>query len=569
MYNVRKISRWIFFPALIIVLSVISIGSGNYQALHNSSNSSIIEGELLLTIEKDANINSILHSINPDAVFSTELISQELNLWLIKQTKGENDSPTQLLSRFESHPKIKNVQLNHIVTLRENAPDDPRFEEQWGLKNTGQHGGTPNADIKALKAWDITTGGFTKDGEEIVVAVIDNGFYLDHTELNFKKNLNEIPANKIDDDRNGYVDDYNGWNVISGNDSILSFDHGTRVCGIIGAKGNNNAGITGVNWKVSILPVQIKAHPEIDEASVLKAYSYVLRQRRIYNISNGENGCFIVAANTSFGIDFGKPEDHPIWCEFFDYMGKEGILNVAATMNNSSNVDITGDIPTTCPSDYLISVTSTTPQDELFGGAAYGPRSIDVGAPGINVLSTIPGNFYSMSGGTSLAAPHVSGTIALIYSGAHQSYLDYGNIHPDSLALKIKRYLLEGTDKLPSLQGKLLSGGRLNLFNPVIRIDRPMNLEGQVIPTTYTLSQNYPNPFNPSTRITYDILDPVNVKIIVYNGLGQKISKIVDSFHTKGRYSIQFNAEALPAGIYYYKIQSKYFSEVKKMVLLK
>src|SRR5690606_16376906 len=262
------------------------------------------------------------------------------------------------------------------------------------------------------------------------------------------------------DDRNGYIDDYNGWNAASGNDSIISLDHGTRVCGIIGAKGNNNNGIAGVNWRVSLLPIQIKATPEIDEATVLKAYSYVLKQRQLYNMTNGEKGCFIVAANSSFGIDFAKPEDHPLWCEFFDVMGKEGILNVAATMNNSSNVDLTGDIPTSCPSNYLISVTSTTSFDELFGGAAYGSKSIDIGSPGVSILSTIPGNFYSISGGTSLASPHVAGAVALLYSAAHQSYLDYGAAYPDSMALRIKKFILEGSDKLPTLQGKILSGGR-------------------------------------------------------------------------------------------------------------
>src|SRR5690606_32397340 len=222
-----------------------------------------------------------------------------------------------------------------------------------------------------------------------------------------------------------------------------------------------------------------------------------------------------------------------------------------------------------CPSNYLISVTSTTSVDELFGGAAYGSKSIDIGAPGVSILSTIPGNFYSISGGTSLASPHVAGAVALLYSAAHQSYLDYGAAYPDSMALRIKKFILEGSDKLPTLQGKILSGGRLNIFNPVIRIDRPMSFEEQVIPTTYKLSQNYPNPFNPSTNITYDILDAVNVKIVVYNLLGQEISKIVDSFHTKGRYTVQFDAGSLPAGVYYYRIQSKYYSDVKKMILLK
>lgn len=564
----KKISGWVFSIVVLVSTCFLSLGTSEENNSANQTTSRI-EGEILVKLEKGINPSQVFSEISNQSAYTSELISAELDLWLFKYEEGEVDSPDQLLNSFNSSPFVKSAQFNHIVTLRENAPDDPQFDQQWGLQNTGQHGGTANADIKALKAWDYTTGGNTINGKEIVIAVIDNGFYLDHIDLSFRKNILEIPSNGIDDDRNGYIDDFNGWNAVSGNDSIISLEHGTRVCGIVGAKGNNNSGIAGVNWKISLLPIQIKALPEIDEATVLKAYSYVLRQRHLYNITDGEKGCFIVAANSSFGIDFGRPEEHPLWCEFFDHMGEEGILNVAATMNNSSNVDVTNDIPTSCPSNYLISVTSTTTTDELFGGAAYGVNTVDIGAPGVSIISTVPGNHYSMGGGTSLASPHVAGTVGLLYAAAHKSYIDYGVAHPDSLALRIKKYILEGTDKVPSLQGKILSGGRLNLYNPIIRINRPMSTEGQIIPTTYTISQNYPNPFNPSTNITYDILDAVNVKIIIYNNLGQEVTKVVDSFHTKGRYTVQFDSGTLPAGVYYYKIQSKYYSEVKKMVLLK
>jgi serine protease len=558
-----KISLWIFFPVILLVVA----GSGfNFTNSNAVNYNQVIDGQVIVMLKSQADINSVIS--RQQAAFLKESLSPELNLWLLKYEESGVDSPSGILSSLISDSDVLVAQFNHKVTLRENAPDDPRFSEQWGLSNTGQGGGTPNADIKALKAWDITTGGLTKDGKEIVIAVIDDGFFLNHVDLTFWKNHNEIPNNNADDDENGYIDDYEGWNAADNNGTIIPLDHGTRVCGVIGAKGNNYSGIAGVNWKVSLMPVQIKANPDIDEASVLKAYAYVLKQRQLYNQTNGVKGSYVVAANSSFGLDFEQPEDHPIWCEFYNKMGKEGILNVAATMNNHSNVDITGDVPTACGSDFLITVTSTTRSDKLHTGSAYGPVSIDIGAPGVSILSTSNANMFSTSGGTSLAAPHVTGMVGLLYAAAHQSYIHYGAQHPDSLALVFKSYILKNVDLLGTLQTLTVSEGRLNLFNTLRQVERPHGSDNYV-PTKYGLSQNYPNPFNPGTSIVYDVLDAVNVKISVFNSLGQEVSIIVNSFHSKGRYTAQFNAASLPSGVYYYRIHSKYFSDVKKMVLLK
>lgn len=568
MKKLLKIFAWAVFVAGLSAL-LLSNTSTTRGSIEDDSEVGVVEDEIIVMVRNNVPISRILRSASSS--YTKEIISEDLNIWLLKANKNiiETDSPSRMLSSLQDNSDVIAAQYNHIIKTRENAPDDPRFDEQWGLSNTGQEGGTPNADIKALKAWDISTGGKTKDGRDVIIAVIDDGFDLNHVDLQFWKNQNEIPNNGLDDDENGYTDDYNGWNTVANNDSILPFDHGTRICGVIGAIGNNNIGVSGVCWDIKLMPIQIKANPEIDEASVLKAYAYVLKQRRIYNQTNGSKGAYIVATNSSFGIDFGRPQDHPIWCEFYNHLGKEGILNVAATMNQHVNVDLEGDIPTTCPSDYLISVTSTTRSDELYSGSAYGTINVDIGAPGISILSTSPGNVYSSAGGTSLATPHVAGTIGLLYTAADESYTEYGLEHPDSLALTFKELLLKGTDKLPSLNGMISSDGRLNLFNTVRSVERPMGTDPVFTPISYNLSQNYPNPFNPSTKITYDVLDPVNIVIEIYNLKGQKIHTLVNSFHTKGRYTANFNAAGLSAGVYFYKITSKYFTDTKKMVLVK
>ncbi|MCB0724008.1 MAG: S8 family peptidase [Ignavibacteriae bacterium] len=566
-----KILSWAFYSltlfALVLLLS--DSGTSTGHSITSPTANEMVSNEIIVLLSKNSDVNSIT-SNNPEVTFTVkEAISRELNMWLINYHAPEGDSPQDILGNLmDNNNNILTAQFNYKVSLRENSPDDPRFDEQWGLSNTGQLGGTPNADIKALKAWDITTGGFTKDGKEIVIAVIDDGFFLQHSDLTFWKNDHEIPGNNVDDDGNGYVDDYDGWNAAQNNSVIIPQDHGTRVCGVIGAKGNNYNGIAGVNWRVSIMPIEIGTFPDIDEASVLKAYAYVLNQRKLYNQTGGLKGCYVVATNSSFGLDFEQPENHPIWCELYNLMGREGIISVAATMNNHSNVDVTGDVPTACSSDYLITVTSTTRTDELYGGSAYGPTTIDIGAPGVSILSTYNINQYSNAVGTSLAAPHVTGVVGLLYAAAHQTYIDYGNQYPDSLALLFKKFILGGTDQLGSLNGLIVSDGRLNLYKTLKSVERPLGSDN-FIPTAYSLKQNYPNPFNPGTSIVYDVLDAVNVKISVFNILGQEVGVLVNSFQTKGRYTVHFDASSLPSGVYYYRIQSKYFSDVKKMVLLK
>ena len=238
------------------------------------------------------------------------------------------------------------------------------FSSQWSKHNTGQNGGTPDADIDAPEAWDITTGGVNALGDTIVVAVVDGGMMLTHTDLvpNLWTNYNEIPGNNIDDDNNGYIDDIHGWDAYSSDGSIPSDGHGTHVGGIIGAKGNNGSMVTGVNWDVKIMAI---AGSSSNTSTVLEAYGYALDQRAMYDSTNGALGAFVVATNSSFGIDFAdcNSGNYILWNDMYDAMGEYGILSAAATMNNNSNVDNTGDVPTGCVSDYMIAVTNTTRND--------------------------------------------------------------------------------------------------------------------------------------------------------------------------------------------------------------
>ncbi len=416
-----------------------------------------IPGQILVQIREDSGTDQFFKNILP-ARSKVRLLSESWNVWLLDVAEGEEEA---FLEKLRKDPAVIFAQFNHRLARRSIIPNDSLFSGQWNLENTGQSNGTPGADISATEAWELGAGGVTVLGDTLIIAVIDEGFYLQHEDLRFWKNRLD-PHNGIDDDLNGYIDDYNGWDVGTNTDSIPNDSHGTHCAGIAAATGNNVIGVAGVAYNALLMPVSI---PDYDEAEVVAAYSYIFDMRKLYNSTLGQKGAFVVATNSSFGINNGKPEDFPLWCAMYDSLGSVGILSVGATANITTDVEIAGDIPSLCVSDHLIIVTNTTRFDNKNNTAAFGAQSVDLGAPGTAIPSTIPFNNYNIQSGTSMSAAHVAGAVALMYSavctGFIQSYRDY----PDSFSLIVKDYILKGTDLLNDLEGLTVSGGRLNLYN--------------------------------------------------------------------------------------------------------
>jgi serine protease len=387
-----------------------------------------------------------------------------MEIYLLKY-ENTNIEQSELLEYLRQHPLILFAQNNHYVQLRSTIPNDPSFSNQWQHLNSGQSGGTLNIDMDSDLAWDLTTGGYTATGDTIVVAIIDNGCEINHPDLdaNIWYNQAEIPNNNIDDDNNGYIDDYKGWNTNLNNDDVDlnggGSQHGTEVAGLIGAEGNNNLGVAGVNWTVKLMIIRNDFNTT--EANVLISYGYALQARRRYNQSNGQAGAFVVATNASWGIDYGQPASAPIWCAFYDSLGAEGILNVGATTNNSEDVDIVGDLPTTCPSDFMIGVTGHNRFGSLSGG--YGDTHIDIAAATGSVTTTSNNSTYNGFGGTSAAAPQVAGAIALAYAGACADFMQLARLQPDQAALQVRQAILNGHSPTGGLVGFTAVGGRLNL----------------------------------------------------------------------------------------------------------
>ncbi len=393
------------------------------------------------------------------------LVSRPLNIW--SYTFDHTFvSEYKILELMRRQPEVQLAQFNHLIQERSTIPNDTDFNNQWQYINTGQGGGLPGADIDADLAWDITTGGVTAFGDTIVVCVIDGGIDLNHQDFedNHWINHQEIPNNGIDDDENGYIDDYLGWVPVLENDDIAGSDHGTAVAGIVGAKGNNGLGVTGVSWNVKVMVIR---NSSTSESAILDAYSYPLDQRRLYNETNGEKGAFVVATNASWGVNFGNPDDSPMWCAMYDTLGNAGILNCGATANLDINVEEQGDLPTRCTSDFLIGVTNLNRFDAKVTGAAYGATSIDLGAYGAETWTTSIGNSYNAFGGTSGATPHVTGTIGLLYSVPCEGFISLAKSAPAAAALMMKQVILDGVVHNESLDMITVTGGRLNVFNSI------------------------------------------------------------------------------------------------------
>ncbi len=445
------------------ILSLIFIFSGLSAA-------DFVKGQVLVKLQPDVSRQEFSAVLDNNDYIIEKTVVRRLNIVLVRIVNPQI-ATLAAVAELRANPWVEKAQPDHKIEQRETFPNDTEFDDQWDMHNTGQTGGLIDADIDAPEAWDITTGGVTPLGDTIVVAVVDGGCDLNHSDLvpNLWINRNEIPGNNIDDDSNGYVDDVNGWNAYNSNGTISSDGHGTHVSGTVGARGNNNSGVTGVNWRVKIMPI---AGSTGTTSIALEAYGYALDQRVAYDSSNGQMGAFVVATNSSFGVNYGDCTDNnfSLWNDMYDAMGTVGILSAAATMNINADVDVSGDVPTGCDSDFMVAVTNTTDDDVRNSGAAYGLTTIDLGAPGTNILSTYPGGGTTTMTGTSMATPHVAGAIGFIHAAMSQGFAQYYKANPAEAAVELKTLLLDGTDPITSLESNTVSGGRLNIYNTALLV---------------------------------------------------------------------------------------------------
>ena len=329
------------------------------------------------------------------------------------------------IARYQQSGLVEFAEPDYEVHVYATTPNDPKYLDgsQWGLNNIGQSGGTPDADIDAPEAWDVRTS-----ASNIVVAVIDTGVRYTHEDL----------APNMWTNSDGSF----GWNAIAnssnpGEDSGGS--HGTQVAGILGSAGNNGKGIAGVAWKVQIMAC--KAFNSVTHSGSISDAVTCLDFART-------NGARIINASWGFNPDSAALSNAVLSCR------DAGIIVVAAAGNSTQNIDITPSYPANYPFDNFVSVAYTTRTDTLAAASNFGVTNVDLAAPGEQIYAPFAAldNFYLNSTGSSMAAPFVSGTLALMLAKFP------GETHQQIIAR-----LLAATDPLPSLAGKCVTGGRLNL----------------------------------------------------------------------------------------------------------
>jgi thermitase len=363
-----------------------------------------------------------------------EVVYAEPNFQIsLSPGEGEGDTAEESESPGEDDPPV--------VKVKAAGPNDPLFNEQWSLQNTGQRDGKSGADICAARAWAKTTG-----SNKIVVAVIDTGVDYSHTDL--AGNIWTRPAGlaPYTDAELGTFDDLHGFDAADmDGDPMDDNGHGTHCAGIIGAEGDNGDGITGVNWHVQIMPLKfLDASGRGSLRAAIECINYVIARKR--------DGVNVRIISASWGSNFGSRALK----DAIRRAGEEGILFNAAAGNDSTNNDRLPHYPSNYDLPNVLAVAALDRRDQLARFSNFGAKSVHIAAPGAEILSTWPNNQYEEHSGTSMATPEVSGVAALVLAA-----------NPNMTVGELRARLLESVDKLPSLEGKVASGGRLNAARAV------------------------------------------------------------------------------------------------------
>jgi subtilisin family serine protease len=408
-------------------------------------------------------------------------------LYLVQLPRYDVDAVPDAVRAYTAEADlIAFAEPDAIAHAAETIPNDPEFGQLYGLYNTGQSDGTADADIDATEAWDLTVGG------PVVVGVIDTGVQINHVDLsaNIWVNPGEIPGDKVDNDNNGYVDDVNGWDFLNEDgDPWDDNSHGTHVSGTIAGVGNNGVGVVGVAWTAQIMALKfLGAGGSGPVSDAVDALAYAVMMRNAHGVN-------IRLTSNSWGS--GSPS------QSLDNMirqsGEAGMLFIAAAGNDGRDTDAYPHYPSASTNANLISVAATDRNDKRASFSNYGAVSVDLGAPGSSIYSTVPVNEYGTKSGTSMATPHVAGAAALVWS-----------LSPEIGYEEVRDVLFLGTDPIPALAGITVTGGRLNVLKALqnlgMRVRKSAPGRGQIVGApTNEFSVVFTYPYEPSTLEASDL----------------------------------------------------------------
>jgi len=417
------------------LFAVLLLGSVNFLFAQKTEKA-FADGEVLVKFKSGAP-DTLIRRTN--AALGSESLETLGDLSWVRVRLPAGMTVGEAVARYRQSGEVEAAQPNFYYRLAQ-TPNDPQYA------NAGMYG---LGKISAPAAWDLTTG-----SASVVVAVIDTGINYNHEDLsaNMWRNPGEIEANGIDDDGNGFIDDYYGWDFYF-NDSNPQeeFLHGTHVAGTIGAVGNNNLGVVGVNWTVRLMAIKIyNLSGDATSAMLINAYNYVrMMKNRGVNIrvtNNSYAGC-----NEACGYDQATKEA-------LEALGDAGVLNVFAAGNNNLNIDSfpypsanAPGYPARYDSPLNLVVASSTSTDARSGFSNWGTASVDLAAPGSGIWSTNASS-YGANSGTSMASPHAAGAAALLAA-----------YNPNLSAASLKATLLNTVDPLAAWNGIVKTGGRLNV----------------------------------------------------------------------------------------------------------
>jgi subtilisin family serine protease/P pilus assembly chaperone PapD len=419
-----------------LLCATLLAGNSHVAAAADARRPDYVEGEILISFQPDA---------RPE---DKQAILRDLGarpMRKFRRTKAERHKIAKpvpdAVAKYKNHPAVRFIEPNYILRA-DSVPNDPSFPLQWSLQNTGQQGGTPGADIHAVSAWDQTTG-----STSVVIAIIDTGIDMTHPDLaaNLYTNPGEVPGNGQDDDGNGLVDDVHGFDFANfDGDPTDDNGHGTHVAGTIGAVGNNAIGVAGVAWRVQLLPLKfLDGSGSGTTSDAIDCIEYA-----------------VDAGATAINASWGGPQEPLSLRLAISGANDAGVLFVTAAGNTSSNNDAFPNFPSNFDLPNIIAVGSSARSDERSGFSNYGAATVDLFAPGTQILSTLRGNSYGLMSGTSMATPHVVGAIALLKSR-----------FPTMRAPTMKAIALGATDRVASLAGLSVTGGRLNVARMLEGVD--------------------------------------------------------------------------------------------------